>query len=88
MNHPLQSQEWEKARKEMGIETIRINNFLLTLHEIPYTKYKIGYLARSKMPDKKILEKLYQFGKKNNLIFIKIEPYEEKNSKFEIRNSK
>lgn len=85
--HPLQSQEWEKARKEMGIETIRLNGFLLTLHKIPFTNYKIGYLPRSKMPDKKILDKLFEFGKKNNLIFIKIEPYVEK-SKFQISNFK
>lgn len=87
--HPLQSIEWEKARKEMGIETIRINNFLLTLHKIPYTKYKIGYLARSKMPDSNTLKKLYEFGKKNNLIFIKIEPYEKiSNIKYQISNIK
>lgn len=85
--HPLQSQEWEEARKEMGIETIRLNGFLLTLHKIPFTNYKIGYLPRSKMPDKKILDKLFEFGKKNNLIFIKIEPYVEK-SKFQISNFK
>lgn len=73
--HPLQSIEWEKARQEMKIETKRIDDFLLTIHKIPYTNYKIGYLPRSKMPNYKTLGKLYDFGKKNNLIFIKIEPY-------------
>ncbi|MCX7955847.1 MAG: aminoacyltransferase, partial [Patescibacteria group bacterium] len=79
--HPLQSQKWKKTRNQTGIETEKINNFLLSIHKIPFSKYKIGYLPRSKMPDKKTLEKLYQFGKQNNLIFIKIEPYVEKNSK-------
>ena len=73
--HPLQSKDWEQARKKMGIETLRLENYLLTVHKIPFTKYKIGYLARSTMPSKKILEKLYDFGRKNNVIFIKIEPY-------------
>lgn len=92
--HPLQSQEWEKARKQMGIETIRLNGFLLTFHKIPFTNYKVGYLPRSKMPDKKILEMLYQLGKKNNLIFIKIEPYVEKSknknqkTKLQLKNKK
>jgi len=85
--HPLQSQEWETARKQMGIETKRINGFLLTIHKLPHSKLKIGYLPRSKMPDNQTLEKLYQFGKENNLIFIKIEPYEA-NSKLKTQNSK
>jgi len=95
--HPLQSHQWEKARKQMGIETIRIDGFLLTVHKIPFTNFKIGYLPRSSMPSKKVLEKLYDFGKQNNLVFIKIEPYELKskiqnqkskiNSKFIILNS-
>lgn len=92
--HPLQSDEWQKARKGMGIETIRLNGFLLTLHKIPFTNYKIGYLPRSKMLNKKVVDMLYQFGKKNNLIFIKIEPYVEKSkiknqkSKLQLKNKK
>jgi len=64
----------------MGIETINLEGFLLTLHKIPFTDFKIGYLPRSKTPDKKMLQKLYEFGKKNKLIFIKIEPYVERSS--------
>ncbi len=72
--HPLQSTDWEKARKQMGIETVRIDNYLITLHKI-IGNLKIGYLPRSNLPSKKTLEKIYQFGKNNQLIFIKIEPY-------------
>ena len=78
--HPLQSEAWANARKRMGIETINLEGFLLTLHKIPFTDFKIGYLPRSKTPDKKMLQKLYEFGKKNKLIFIKIEPYVERSS--------
>ncbi|PIV10938.1 hypothetical protein COS50_02860 [Candidatus Roizmanbacteria bacterium CG03_land_8_20_14_0_80_35_26] len=78
-NHPLQSVSWEQARKKMGIETLRIvdgkNTFQLTFHKIPYIDYKIGYLPRSAMPAKKILNQLYEYGKRNKVIFIKIEPY-------------
>ncbi|MFH0979496.1 MAG: peptidoglycan bridge formation glycyltransferase FemA/FemB family protein [Candidatus Roizmanbacteria bacterium] len=85
--HPLQSKEWEKARKQMGIEVLRLEDYLLTLHKIPFTNYKIGYLPRSIMPSKKVLNELYDYGKKNKVIFIKIEPYVEK-SKLQITNVK
>jgi lipid II:glycine glycyltransferase (peptidoglycan interpeptide bridge formation enzyme) len=84
--HPLQAWEWGEARKKTGVEVVRVgqfkddeltNVFQLTLHPIPYSKLKIGYLPRSVMPTKKVLDFLYDYGKKNNIIFIKIEPYEE-----------
>ena len=82
--HPLQSWSWGQARKEMGIEVFRLgeytnnelaNVFQLSFHKIPFTNYKIGYLPRSVFPSKNVLEFLYEYGKKNNVIFIKIEPY-------------
>jgi len=76
--HPLQSEAWSEARKKMGIEVLRItdgkNTFRLTFHKIPYTNYKIGYLPRSAMPSKKVLNELYNYGKTNKVFFIKIEP--------------
>jgi len=89
--HPLQSWDWGEARKEMGIELLRItddkNVFQITLHPIPYTLFKIGYLPRSVMPTKEVLEFLHKYGRKNKIIFFKIEPYLEK-SKFQISNFK
>jgi len=77
--HPLQSWEWGEARKQMGIEIIRIyediNIFQLTLHPIPYTKFKIGYLPRSVFPTDEVLKFLYNYGKNNKVIFFKIEPH-------------
>lgn len=78
--HPLQSESWANARKQMGIETVSLEGFLLTLHKMPFFNFKIGYLPRSRMPNKKVLQELYEFGKKNKLIFIKIEPYVERSS--------
>ncbi len=87
--HPLQSWAWGEARKEMGIEVLRIgqfnvgngrdrslqNVFQLTFHKIPLTNLKIGYLPRSVFPSKEVLTFLADYGRKNNVIFIKIEPY-------------
>lgn len=82
--HPLQSWEWGEARKKMEVEILRLgefskdqleNIFQLTIHSIPYTQFKIGYLPRSVWPSKKTLEFLFDFGKKLNIVFIKIEPY-------------
>jgi lipid II:glycine glycyltransferase (peptidoglycan interpeptide bridge formation enzyme) len=105
--NPLQSWEWGEARKKMGIEVLRIGEFSkdqlenvyqLTFHKIPYIDFKIGYLPRSAWPSRKIFEFLYHYGKKNNLIFIKVEPYvqksqitnhkSQKNFKFQISNFK
>ena len=50
-NHPLQTWEWGEARKETGLEVIRVgefdNNelkhvFQMTLHPVPKTSWKIG----------------------------------------------
>ncbi len=73
-SHPLQSEAWGEARKKMGIEILQFESYLLTFHKIPFTNYKIGYLPRSVMPPKKIIDGLYDYGKKNKVIFIKIEP--------------
>ena len=86
--HPLQAWGWGEARKRMGIAVIRIGIFdkdalietyQMTIHSVSLG-YKIGYLPRSIFPSKDILNFLSSYGQKNNLIFIKIEPYERKNS--------
>lgn len=85
--HPLQSWEWGEARKKMGIEVLRIgecdgdnviNVYQITFHRIPYTHFKIGYLPRSVMPSDEVVNFFYEYGKRNKVIFIKIEPYEKK----------
>lgn len=77
--HPMQSWEWGEARQKMGIRVERFvesgSIFQFTIHSIPYSPFFIGYLPRSAMPTKDVLKHLYEFGKKNNLLFIKIEPY-------------
>ncbi len=78
--HPLQSWSWGEARMKMGIEVLRLidekNVYQVTFHKIPFTPYKIGYLPRSVFPSKDVLTFLAKYGRKNNVVFIKIEPYE------------
>ena len=99
--HPLQTWEWGEARKKTGVEVLRLgeyennqltNVFQLTVHKIPKTNLRVGYLPRSVFPTKEVLDFLYDYGKKNKIIFIKIEPYEEKlkvkNQKLKVKGQK
>ncbi|MFH1827406.1 MAG: peptidoglycan bridge formation glycyltransferase FemA/FemB family protein [bacterium] len=85
--HPLQSWEWGEVRIKTGLNIFRIgefsenklkNSYLVTLHNIPFTNFKIGYIARSSVPSKEILEFLKKQALKENVIFFKFEPYEKK----------
>ncbi len=82
--HPMQSWEWGIAREKLGINILRIgefkkekltNVFQITLHTIPFLGRKIGYIPRSNLPSKEVLDFLYEYGKKNNIIYFKFEPY-------------
>ncbi len=85
--HPLQSWAWGRAREKTGVTVVRLgeytknqlkNVFQMTLHPIPKTPYLVGYLPRSVFPSKEVSDFLYEWAKKNKIIFIKIEPYVEK----------
>ncbi len=89
--HPLQTWEWGQARKKMGIRVEKIVEkntiFQMTIHPLPHLPYSIGYIPRSVFPSESVQKKLYEFGKKNNLIFIKFEPYTEYQNSTQIRKS-
>lgn len=83
--HPMQSWEWGVAREKMGIKVVRVGEFendslkatfQMTVHSVPHSPFYIGYLPRSVMPSSEILSFLENYGKKNGLIYIKIEPNE------------
>lgn len=82
-SHPLQSWEWGDFRLKTGIEVFRLGRFenktitetaLITLHPIPFTKFKIGYFPKGRIPSSLMLYELLKLGVKENLIFIKMEP--------------
>lgn len=74
MTHPLQSQAWGDFRKAMGIDVVRLNDWQLTFHKIPYTPWTIGYFPKGPKPTKEMIEHLLTLGKQKNAIFIQLEP--------------
>lgn len=91
VDHPMQSFEWGEFRRATGVTVIRraIQNgdnlshaFTLTLHKIPKTPFTIGYLPKTDIPTKPILEEITRIGKQHNAIFLQLEPnltiYQEK----------
>lgn len=72
--HPLQSFEWGGFREKTGVKVVRTDSFQLSLHKVPHTSFNIGYLPKGDMPTKEIFEKLKEIGKRENCIFIQIEP--------------
>jgi len=94
--HPMQSWDWGVAREKMGVKVVRVGtfsgdslnaSFQMTVHPVPFLQYKIGYLPRSTAPSKEILNYLFEYGRTNNLIYIKIEPNTLANSNFKLQTS-
>ncbi len=79
VSHPLQSYEWGEAKKSIGNKIIRISdsntNYLMTIHNIPHTSYKIGYIPRSPMLSEGLISYLIDYCQRHKIIYIKIEPY-------------
>jgi len=91
VQHPLQSWQWGEFRQKTGAETIRLAQFdgqelktalQLTLHSLPKTSYKIGYLPKCGRIDEQLFQSLKQVGRQNNCFFIKIEPQLTKGQEF------
>ena len=72
--HPIQSWIWGEFRNAWGNEVVRFNFGQITLHKIPFLNYKIGIFEKGPVPTKEMLQELQAYGRKNNLIFIKLEP--------------
>lgn len=81
--HPLQSWAWGQFRKKTGIEILRLGrlekNILketaqITFHQIPFSKYYLGYFPKGGLPSGEMLKKLKEIGRQKNCLFIKLEP--------------
>lgn len=81
--HPLQSWEWGEFREKCGIQIVRLGAYdskritqivQLSLHQLPHTKWKIGYVPRGTIPSEDMIKKLLEVGKEYSCIFIKFEP--------------
>jgi lipid II:glycine glycyltransferase (peptidoglycan interpeptide bridge formation enzyme) len=82
-NHPLQSNEWGEFRKKTGLKVIRSNQVQMTIHPIPHTPWAIGYLPKGPLPTEGMISELTKIGKKENCIFIQLEPNVEKGQESE-----
>lgn len=72
--HPLQTSAWAGFRKKWGNEVVETKHGIITLHKIPFTNKKIGNFIKGPMPTAQMVKDLKELGKKENLIFIKLEP--------------
>lgn len=81
--HPLQSWDWGEFRRKTGVEVYRFgqynkdkleNVYQMTIHKIPKTPFSVGYIPKSRLPTKELLNYLKDFVKKKRIIFIKFEP--------------
>ena len=72
--HPLQTSAWMNFRKAWGNEILATKWGIITVHKIPFTKYKIGIFEKGPALTRVQLLELRKLAKENNLIFIKLEP--------------
>lgn len=81
--HIIQSWAWGEFRKKTQVLVERIGVFKngkltscyqITFHKIPFTNLTVGYLPKSKIPEKQVLNFLFDVAKKHKAIFIKLEP--------------
>ena len=72
--HPLQSWEWGEFRQQMGIDVVRIENWQLTFHAIPYTPWTVGYFPKGPLPNRQMIDTLTKLGKEKHAVYIQLEP--------------
>lgn len=72
--HPLQTSHWAEFRRKWGNEILDTKYGILTLHKLPFGGYKLGIFEKGPVPTKRMLAELKEVGRKDNLIFIKLEP--------------
>lgn len=81
--HPLQTWDWGEFREKTGVHVERLGFYdqgklsqviQVTFHKIPYSGYTAGYFPKGEMPNDDQLTALKELGKKNNALYIKMEP--------------
>lgn len=83
VTHIMQSWQWGQFRKSLGTPLQRygifeggkmISAFTITFHQIPLTKFFVGYLPKGPFPDSKLATALTQIARDKHCAFIKLEP--------------
>lgn len=82
--HPMQSFAWGEAKKTTGVGVVRIGEFKdeklfsvfqMTIHKIPKMNMYIGYIPRSNIPSKEVIDFIKGYARKERIIFVKWEAY-------------
>ncbi len=71
-DHVVQSPEWGEFKTKMGTPSVRIGQLQYTLHSIPFSNKKVGYLPRLQPKDLD-LDILFTSGKEHHCTHIKID---------------
>lgn len=83
VTHPVQSWEWGEFREKTGNKILRlglydrnrlVEGYLLTLHQLPYTNSFVAMFAKGPAPTQAMLKSLRDWAKRENIIFVRIEP--------------
>lgn len=83
VSHPVQSWEWGEFRAKTGNKVLRLasyegqkltEGYTLTVHPLPYTPFKLAVFLKGPKPNKEMLAFLKDLGKRENLIFVRMEP--------------
>ena len=80
IKHPLQTPEWAEFRKDWGNEVAKLNCGYLTIHKVPLLG-KIAIFEKGGAPTKEMLSELKDFARRQNIVFIKLEPNVKKDTK-------
>jgi lipid II:glycine glycyltransferase (peptidoglycan interpeptide bridge formation enzyme) len=81
--HPLQTFAWGEFREKTGAEVIRLGRWeadelvetaQITLHTIPKTAFKVGYLPKGAMPSEEMVMAIKEYASKKKTILVKMEP--------------
>ncbi|MDO8551524.1 MAG: peptidoglycan bridge formation glycyltransferase FemA/FemB family protein [bacterium] len=82
-SHLTQSWDWGKFREKTGVKIYRFGEFnnskiisawQIFFHTIPHANFTVGYLPRTQLPNKEIINFLRKIGREKHCLFIRLEP--------------
>ena len=82
--NPMQSYAWGEVRRQTKIRVVRFGEYndgvltavyQMTVHKLPKISYFIGYVPRSGIPSRSVVDFMHAWAKTEKIIFIKWEPY-------------
>lgn len=86
MNHFLNSLYWEKVKEAQGNKVYKADGTWFQTTKVPFINKYIGYIPRADLT-KINLHEIYKIGKRENCIFISIDPDNLKNAHHEYDHS-